>query len=208
MKSKTILTAIVVIALVLFGVSTLRSCKLDKKYRGLKAAYETDRNIAEADHALSIAHIEELNNAIGQANNEVVRLSEEVLSKRKRISELSNQLDELVSNEPPTTPEIESMPIVISLRGQVRTLTEMYSLSQETVTLQSKQIGLIVGQYNAQVLISAEWKSMYDKEHALRVNCEGLLKVCESRVPSPWKTVRTVAYGVAAGFIVGSLISK
>ena len=89
MKPKTILTAIVVIALVVFGVSTFRSCKLDKKYRDLKAAYETDRNIAEADHALSIAHIEELNNAIGQANNEVVRLSEEVLSKRKWISELS-----------------------------------------------------------------------------------------------------------------------
>ena len=207
MKPKTILTAIVVIALVLFGVSTLRSCKLDKKYRDLKAAYETDKKIAEADKALSVAHIEELNNAIGQANNEVVRLSEEVLSKRKRISELSIQLDELISNEP-DQPELESQPLVISLRKQVSKLTEMYSLSQETVTLQSKQIGLIVGQYDAQVLISAEWKGMYDKEHALRVNCEGLLKVCESRVSSPWKTVKTVAYGVAAGFVVGALISK
>ena len=47
-----------------------------------------------------------------------------------------------------------------------------------------------------------------DKEHTLRVNCEGLLKVCESRVSSPWKMVRTVAYGVAAGFVVGSLIAK
>jgi hypothetical protein len=116
-------------------------------------------------------------------------------------------LDELISNEP-VQPELESQPLVISLRKQVKTLTGMYGLSQETVTLQSEQIGLIVGQYNAQVLISAEWKGMYDKERALRVNCEGLLKVCESRVSSPWKTVRTVTYGVAAGFVVGSLISK
>jgi len=201
------LTAIVVIALVLFGVSTLRSCKLDKKYRGLKAAYETDKKITEADKALSVAHIEELNNAIGQMTSEVVRLSEEVLSKRKRISELSIQLDELISNEP-VQPELESQPLVISLRKQVSKLTEMYSLSQETVTLQTEEIAVLGGKFDAQVLISAEWKSMYDKERALRVNCEGLLKVCERRVSSPWKTARTVAYGVAAGFVAGALISK
>jgi len=206
-KPKTILTAIVVIALVVFGVSTLRSCKLDKKYRDLKAAYETDRNIAEADKELSVAHIEELNNAIGQMTNEVVRLSEEVLSKRKRISELSNQLDELISNEP-VQPELESQPLVISLRKQVSKLTEMYSLSQETITLQTEEIAVLGGKFDAQVLISSEWQSMYDKEHALRVNCEGLLKVSERRVSSPWKTVRTVAYGVAAGFVAGALISK
>jgi hypothetical protein len=205
---KTILTAIFAIALVAFGVSTLRSCKLGKKYRDLKAAYETDRKIAEADHALSLSRIEELNNAIGQANNAIGLKEAEIAVKNAEILVLSNQLDELIGSEPPTTPEIESMPIVVSLRGQVRTLTEMYSLSQETITLQSKQIWLIVGQYNAQVLISAEWKSMYDNEHALRVNCEGLLKVCENRVSSPWKTARTVAYGVSAGFVIGSLISK
>ena len=207
MKPKTILTAIVVIALVLFGVSTLRSCKLDKKYRGLKAAYETDRKIAEADKALSVAHIEELNNSIGQMTNEVVRLSGEITQKTEQNKVLSRDLADLIANEP-DQPELESQPLVISLRKQVSKLTEMYSLSQETVTLQSKQIGLIVGQYDAQVLISAEWKSMYDKERALRVNCESLLKLSESRVFSPWKTVRTVAYGVAAGFVVGALISK
>ena len=207
MKPKTILTAIVVIALVLFGVSTLRSCKLDKKYRDLKAAYETERKIAEADKALSVAHIEELNNAIGQMTNEVVRLSEEVLSKRKRISELSIQLDELISSEP-VQPELESQPLVISLRKQVSKLTEMYSIAEQTITLQTASAAILGGKFDAQVLISAEWKGMYDKERALRVNCEGLLKVCERRVSSPWKTARTVAYGVAAGFVAGALISK
>jgi septal ring factor EnvC (AmiA/AmiB activator) len=207
MKPKTILTAIVVVALVVFGVSTLRSCKLDKKYRDLKAAYETERKIAEADKALSVAHIEELNNAIGQANNAIGQLESEVSSKTRQLASMSNQLDELISNEP-VQPELESQPLVISLRKQVSKLTEMYSLSQETITLQTEEIAVLGGKFDAQVLISSEWQSMYDKEHALRVNCEGLLKVSERRVSSPWKTVRTVAYGVAAGFVAGALISK
>jgi len=116
-------------------------------------------------------------------------------------------LDDLINNEP-AQPELESQPLVISLRKQVKTLTDLYSISTSTITLQSKQIDLYVGQYNAQVLISEEWKSAYNREHALRVNCAVLLKVCESRVPGPWKTIKKVAIGVAAGFVAGSLIAK
>jgi hypothetical protein len=35
-----------------------------------------------------------------------------------------------------------------------------------------------------------------------------LLKLSEKRVSSPWRTVRNVAVGVAAGFVAGSLLRK
>ena len=205
MKPQTILTAALVVALGLFGVSQFRACKLDKKYLDLKAAYETDRRIAEADHSLSLAHIAELNNAIGQADKTIGQKEAEIVVKNAEIVVLSNQLDELIANEP-VQPELESQPLVISLRKQVKTLTDLYSISTSIVTLQSEEIDVLKGKCNTLESIVTEWKQSYDKEHALRVNCEVLLKGCEARVPGPWKTVKKVALGVAAGFVAGSLL--
>jgi ElaB/YqjD/DUF883 family membrane-anchored ribosome-binding protein len=207
-KTRSIILAALVVVLVVLGIAQLRSCKLDKKYRDLKAAYETERNIANAGHALSVAHIEELNNAIGQADKTIVKLNGVIREKSVLISELSIQLDGLIDNEPPTTPEIESMPIVVSLRKQVGKLTEMYSLSQEVITLQNESATVLRGKFDAQVTISETWKQEHDKEHALRLSCESLLKLSERRVSNPWKIVKSVAVGVAAGFVAGSLLKK
>jgi hypothetical protein len=207
-KTRSIITAALVVVLVVLGIAQLRSCKLDKKYRDLKAEYETDRKVFEADHALSMGRIDELTNAIGQADETIVKKDAELLSKTKQLAQLSNQLDELVDNEPPTTPDIEAMPIIINLRGQLSKLTEMYIISGQTITLQSEEIAVLKGKCNTLESIGTEWKQSYDKEHALRVNCESLLKLSEKRVSNPWKTVRNVAVGVAAGFVVGSLLKK
>jgi hypothetical protein len=199
-----VIAALVVASLFLLS----RSCGLTEKYRMAKDDYNELKKIAEADHALSVAHIEELNNAIGQADKTIVKLNGVIREKSVLISELSIQLDGLIDNEPPTTPEIESMPIVVSLRKQVGKLTEMYSLSQQTITLQNESATVLRGKFDAQVTISETWKREYDKEHTLRLSCESLLKLSERRVSSPWTMVKNVAVGVAAGFVVGSLLKK
>jgi uncharacterized protein HemX len=205
-KPQTILTAALVVALGLFGVSQFRACKLDKKYRDLKAAYETDRKIAEADHALSVAHIAELNNAIASADKVIGQKNADIKAKSDKITLLQRRLDDVVGQEPPTTPEIESMPIVINLRAQIQNLSNMYSLATSIIDDKDEVIAQWSDKFYSMKKIAGEWKGMYDREHALRVNCEGLLGVCESRVPGPWKTIKKVALGVAAGFIAGSLL--
>jgi len=207
MKPRNIIMAALVVVLVVLGIAQLRSCKLDKKYRDLKAAYETDRKIADADHALSMGRIDELTNKVSEADNAIGQLRSEVSSKTLQLAQLSNQLDELVANEP-VQPELETQPLVISLRKQVKTLTDLYSISTSIVTLQSEEIAVLKGKCNTLESIVTEWKQSYDREHALRVNCESLLKLSEKRVSNPWKTVKAVAIGVAAGIVVKSLIKK
>ena len=207
MKPRNIIMAALVVVLVVLGIAQLRSCKLDKKYRDLKAAYETDRKIADADHALSMGRIDELTNKVSEADNAIGQLRSEVSSKTLQLAQLSNQLDELVANEP-VQPELETQPLVISLRKQVKTVTDLYSISTSIATLQSEEIAVLKGKCNTLESIVTEWKQSYDKEHALRINLEGLLKLSEKRVSNPWKTVKAVAIGVAAGIVVKSLIKK
>ena len=207
MKPRNIIMAALVVVLVVLGIAQLRSCKLDKKYRDLKAAYETDRKIADADHALSMGRIDELTNKVSEADNAIGQLRSEVSSKTLQLAQLSNQLDELVANEP-VQPELETQPLVISLRKQVKTLTDLYSISTSIVTLQSEEIDVLKGKCNTLESIGTEWKQSYDREHTLRINLEGLLKLSEKRVSNPWKTVKAVAIGVAAGIVVKSLIKK
>jgi hypothetical protein len=180
---------------------------LTDKYRQAKLEYVGYRAIAEADKELSLAHIGQLTNAIGQANETIVQKERVISEKSVLISRLSNQLDDLISNEP-VQPELESQPLVISLRKQVSKLTDMFNLSQETVTLQSQEIDALGGKCAALESIGAEWKQMYDKEHKLRLLSEGLVTSLEHRVKAQGLlgTAKAVAIGVTAGCLVYSLL--
>jgi hypothetical protein len=188
-------------------VSTLRSCKLDKKYRDLKAAYETDRKVFEADHALSLAHIEQLANAVASADKVIVQKEADIAVKNARILVLSGQLDDLAHAEP-SQPELESQPLVINLRGRVAKLTEMFTLSQGVVTLQAEEITALKGKCIALESIGNEWRVSYDKEHALRLSAEKLVLSLEKRVKSQGLLgkVKTVALGVASGYVAYSIL--
>jgi len=198
-----VIAALVVASLFLLS----RSCGLSEKYKLARDDYRELALITAADKVMSDARIAELNKAIGQADKTIGQKEAEIVVKNAEIVVLSNQLDELIANEP-VQPELESQPLVISLRKQVKTLTDLYSISTSTITLQAEEISLLSGKFDAQVTISETWKREYDREHMLRVNCESLLKLSEKRVSNPWKTVRNVAVGVAAGFVVGSLLKK
>jgi len=198
-----VIAALVVASLFLLS----RSCGLSDKYKLARDDYRELVLITAADKVMSDARIAELTNAIGQADKTIGLKEAEIVVKNAEIVVLSNQLDELIANEP-AQPELETQPLVISLRKQVKTLTDLYSISTSIATLQSEEISVLKGKCNTLESIGTEWKQSYDKEHALRVNCESLLKLSEKRVSNPWKTVRNVAVGVAAGIVVKSLIKK
>ena len=198
-----VIAALVVASLFLLS----RSCGLSEKYKLARDDYRELALITAADKVMSDARIAELNKAIGQADKTIGQKEAEIVVKNAEIVVLSNQLDELIANEP-VQPELESQPLVISLRKQVKTLTDLYSISTSIVTLQSEEIDVLKGKCNTLESIGTEWKQSYDREHTLRINLEGLLKLSEKRVSNPWKTVRNVAVGVAAGIVVKSLIKK
>lgn len=208
---KKLIAPILIVALVLFCLTLIdRACGLSDKLKLAKHDYTEREKITEADKQISDARIAELNNAIGQADKTIVNLEKVIAQKNKDITTLNGQLAEIVGQEPPTTPEIEAMPIVVSLRAQVSKLTEMYSLSQQTITLQSQEIDVLRGKCVSLESIGAEWKGQYEREHALRLTSEGLVTSLEKRVrlSGLWGTTKTVLIGAAVGYIGYTLLKK
>ena len=206
---KNIKTIAIIALCVVAAVLLSRSCGLTGKLRQAKLKYEGYKAIVEADHELSRAHIEQLTNEIALKDEKIVTLRGESLAKQERITKLSTRLDELQNGEPPTTPEIEALPIVVNLRQQVATLTEMFTLAQGTIETKDREIELWSKKYDAQVAISAEWKVMYERENKLRLmggelitGLERSLKI--SRLKGKVATVAIV--GLAAGYLSYRLI--
>ena len=179
-QMKTIITLAVIACLVISMLFVARSCKLDSKYREMKLQYEGYRAIAEADHELMMKRIALLSGEIVMRDKAIAGLEEIILVKNQRIAEGSARLAEL-QNAEPVSPELESHPLVINLRGQVSKLTKMFTLSQDVVTTQKQELEEWPKKFNAQVTISETWRQRYENEHALRLGCENLLTISEKR---------------------------
>lgn len=204
---KNTIVVILVIALIVCSFFAYRSCRSDSKLRKQLLKYEELKAQSEADHKLSLDRIDQLTKDIGHMTNEIVQLETDVAAKQKKITLLSDQLAAIVGQEPPTTPDIEAMPIVINLRAQVATLTEMFTLANGTIIDKDAIIARWERKYEAQVQISTEWKASYDREHILRVQAEDLFKACEhsKKVNKLWGNVKAVAMGIAAGVVVSAV---
>ncbi|MCK9599094.1 MAG: hypothetical protein M0R06_08645 [Sphaerochaeta sp.] len=202
MKLKTI--AIIALCVVA-SVFIFKSCRSDAKLKKAKAEYAEAKAVAEAEQAISLGHIKDLTNEILVKDNAINGLKAEVKVKDEKIRTIQAELSELQGQEPPTTPEIEALPIVINLRGQVAKLTEMFTLSQEVIKSKDKEIELWAKKYDAQAAISGEWKAMYDKEHQLRLMSEGIVSGLESRVRGA-KFLNKVAVVAVAGAVAYGLL--
>jgi chromosome segregation ATPase len=181
-----------------------RSCVSSRELAQAKADYAEQVRLLEAANAQATERIGQMTNDIAQRDTNILKLEESVTQKDARITLLSGQLANIVGQEPPTTPEIESLPIVINLRAQVKTLNEMFSLATETINDKDDIIREWEAKFNSQFKITMEWKAMYDNEHALRVQAEGLFKLSEqARKPNVWKTIGYIAGAAALGYVIG-----
>jgi chromosome segregation ATPase len=204
MKQKTIVTLVVATGLILLAASWFRSCAVDARIRKAKLAYQELRAITEAESKMMSTRLDELNKAIGHRDEAIGKLESEVAAKNLEISAAKTELAELQAAEPPTTPEIEALPIVINLRGQVAKLTDMFNLSQNTITIQSLEIDELWGKTKLLEDVVAEWKGGYEREHALRIQAENMFKICERgrRLQKFWKTTAIVATGAVTGLLL------
>jgi len=206
---KTIITLVVIACLIISMLFVARSCKLDSKYRELKLQYAGYRAIAEADHELTMKRIALLSGEIVMRDKSIAEREEIILVKNQRIAEVSAQLAEL-QNAEPVSPELESHPLVVNLRGQISQLTEMFTLSQNVVATQRQEIEELGGKCIALESIGDEWEQAYEREHALRVQAEEVFKVCEKRLRmnKGWGTAKTVLIVAAGAYIAGNAIRK
>jgi hypothetical protein len=208
-KPKTIITAVVIIALVALAFLFARSCGLGEKYKKLKADYLEAAKVAEADHEIMTNHIGELTNAIGQKDEEIAELKQKEAQYVEKTSTYRSEIARLRADEP-VQPELEVEPLVINLREQIGFLNKLVESNLEIIANKDAQIRAWEVKFNAQADISQSWKEAYEREHNLRVQAEGLFKVAEhkAKANSLKSKVATAAVVVAGVVIVSQLVHK
>lgn len=210
MKTRTLATVVIgLVVLLTLGFLADQACNVlpgrlqeaEARYRAAVAvAAEKDAQAAEARAALVAA--------IAEREAMEAALKAEVAQANSELAVVSQQLEALQGQEPPTTPDIEAMPIVISLRAQVRTLSEGFSLAMETIKKQEERIVLLERDKADLLSLVGSWKAQYEREHSLRLAAEGLYEDSQKvfglfRLSGTVKNV--VIGGLAAGTIYGLL---
>jgi hypothetical protein len=188
--------------LALFAID--RSCVADRALEKAKADYAEQVRVLEADNAFKRDAILKAEEVITQQDAQIAVHVANIAAKDARITLLSGQLADIVGQEPPTTPEVESLPIVINLREQVARLSEMFSLALAKSDAQDRVIASWQTKYAAQVEISRSWQGQFENEHVLRLESERLFGMAEHRVKSTkfWRVTAYVAGAVALGAII------
>lgn len=196
--------AIVVILIVACICFFLAVWDSTSKIRKLQAEYDSLKSQSEQIQHEQQAIIDHANDTIAIKDGEIDSLNTVIQAKETENAHLSNQLDELQNTEP-SYPDMEAHPLVINLRGQIKTLTSMYSLAREEINKKDMVIESWTVKYNLQVQISKAWETKYNTEHALRVSSEELAKAIKSSKSSLTKTITYVAVAVVAVSVVGLL---
>lgn len=183
-------------------------CKQSTAYSILKSNYSELKKITAADKVISDNRIKEQEGIIAEKDKRIQQIlaganqpTPEEIEKDKTIGALNAQLAK-------SKTDAEKVPVLTALvdswkykydGSEARRKAELLSLNTEWE-----------GKFAAQVKITDEWKDKYNKEHLLRLKCEGLLGVAEHRISLGkfWTTVETVALLGAAGYAGYKLLKK
>jgi len=197
-----------VLGLATFGFLVDRACfQLPKQLREAKAQYQTLVVATDLQNTAAQSERQTLLATIAEREASEAVLKAKVAQDAKELAAAHRLIAELQANEPPTTPEIEALPVVISLRAQVRAFSLALATAEKTISDQSDTI-FKLGQDKKDLWEwGTSWKAQYEREHTLRLASENLFKLSEHRFKLN-KTVTYLVVGAAGAGLVYSLVRK
>jgi tartrate dehydratase beta subunit/fumarate hydratase class I family protein len=174
---KSALKLSLVLGVIILTAAAVDTCR-DVKKQAARDIAEI-RNEYEAFKAVALAKQEILDAAIAaeqkkasEALEEADRLRDVARQRQAKIDEQAVVIAALQAAEPPTTPEIEAMPIVISLRAQLKEAVRGFSLAREAVaTLEAENVSLRVA-IDAKDKAFADMAAKWELERGLRLTAE------------------------------------
>lgn len=192
---------------VVAGLMSYKACnQLPSKLRDAELKYQAYRAMSIADQKKPDAVIAGLRADNAKVAEENTGLKKDVGTLKATVAAQVQTIADLQANEPPTTPEIEAMPIVINLRAQVKSLTVAFSLAQTTIEKQDKIIlNLELTVRNMEGIIT-EWQTKFNRADALRLAAESLNLGYKKQIASMRLTgtiEKVVIGGLAAGVVYG-----
>ena len=198
----TLILIVILLAVCAFLVYT--SIRADARLEAARVEYAVSLAAAEAAHAEQEARLLKAEETITQQNVKIGDLNAQIYVKTVQLNAQSAELAELQAQEP-IVPELETHPLIINLRAQIRTLEKQAHFSLAIIDAQATALAAWEAKFDAQVSISESWKQRYETEHALRLEAERLFKLCEK---SRRVTMGEKALWTAAGFGAGVLAGK
>ena len=159
------------------------SCNSNSEVAFYKGKYEAEMELRSAENNINLVEIERLNNIIVVKDNEIESLIETRVGRERERRELLAQVERLQAREP-VQPELESEPLVINLRAQVRQLTLTVDTQEQIIHGNDKIIFSMTQKYQAQLKISDHYKGMYENEKELHRLAILRLKISDKRIKS------------------------
>jgi len=195
----------VILALVLLTVAILvnRACTSDAESQYWKGMYDSEKELSDIKSDILLADIDKLNGVIESAQKAIELLTITRVEQERRINLLEFERQDLVESEP-SQPELESEPLVINLRAQIAKMSLVIYEQEQIIRGNDEIIFNLVEKYEAQLIISEDYKKLYENEQRLHFLAVKRLSVTENRV-------RGLRFGHSlknAGFVIviGTLI--
>jgi len=199
-KYKKYIPYVLVVLVGLLLLWGFRACDNHYKQQAaeLKGQYELLLTTADKEKADLTEHIAQMTDAIEMAQREIVLLIETRVGQECVVAVQSAEIERLRAEEP-VQPELEAEPLVINLREQIARMSLVIQNQEQIIQGNDKIIFNLVQKYESQVLISADYKKMFDSQLELHALAIDRLRIAENRIRGLrfGSTIKTV--GVLAG---------
>jgi len=178
----------------------------DTKSDELRGYYEGKLDEAKVEALILTEEIAHKTEYIAQLETENILLIETRIKDERRANLLLAEVERLQAIEP-SQPKLEDEPLVINLREQVYNLTLAVDAKEQIIQGNDKIIFNLTEKYNAQLVISYDYKKLYETEKELHALAIDRLKVADSRIRglrfgSKLKTVGIIAGLGAIGYLL------
>jgi len=196
------------VVLILAVAFIMRSCTLYDKVSELKGEHEA-LQVAYADLDMksraAIAGLEQdiaaKDKAIAESNHTIAVIRDKIQAKDEDINRLEAEYVNLGENKDAK---------ISNLLAQVVAWKNKFTLAEEIIAQKDGIIFDLTGKYEAQVVISAEWKAQLDRQVELHTVCLERIKVMEKE----WRgvkfgsKVKTYVMAAVGAGLVYSLVKK
>lgn len=175
------------------------------KSRELKVQYDAEKQELTEQKAAALDRIEDLRNLISQKDEKIRNIISDVKEKNDKIAGLHKKTEKLEADYANAVTDVTRLD---NLTKQVNAWKEKFALAEKVIADKDAIIFSLTEKYEAQVVISLEWKALYEKEMGLRKLAEARLKIADRRI-SGLKIGGTIKTGLIlgmAGVVVYGLV--
>jgi len=216
-KFLPLLPYVLVGALILLGLTFLdRACNSTAALVKAKADYAELQRITDADHAMSLdriaadevalaalqGRVDTAQVVIDARDTTIAALRGKVTTTDAENNRLRTEVQPVIDANPALAEFVASLDAGIALRNALL-------VEQDTQIKDLKEQGRLKDErFAVQVELTEEWKANYEREHALRIQAEGLFKVAEHAVKISEFWAAVGKYGPPVTFIAGIICGK